>query len=193
MRKLIIAAGLFVLLPVALMAQETSQETPQAEVYTGFSYLRLEKTNQIGWNASVDGNLNRNLGIVSDVSGYYRSDSNTFTGITRQINGSIHSFMVGPRVSDPRGRFNPFAQALFGWSRVHTNVDASAGSTALLSTSASTNAFGVALGGGLDYNLNPMTSVRVLQIDYMMLHANSDKLQGVRVGGGVVFLMGRKK
>jgi opacity protein-like surface antigen len=198
MRKLVAAAGLLMLVPFALMAQDV----PKAELYTGFSYLRLEKTNQMGWDSAIAGTINKNLAIVTDASGYYGSDSNTVNGITRKFDRSFHSVLVGPRVSDPRGRFTPFAQALFGWTREHVNQTFTSGTTPILSSNTSANAFGVSLGGGLDYNLNPSASLRILQVDYMMFNANnnksifnanSNKLQGVRLGGGVVFLLGKKK
>jgi hypothetical protein len=193
MRKIVAAAGLLFLVPFALLAQETAQSVSKAEVYTGFSYMRLNKTNQMGWDTAIGGTINKNLAIVTDASGYYGSDSHTVNGITTKSDRSFHSILVGPRVSEAKGRFNPFAQALFGWTREHEKFNISSGSTSILSPNASTNAFGVSLGGGLDYKLNPSAALRILQIDYMMFHANSDKLQGVRLGGGVVFLLGKKK
>jgi opacity protein-like surface antigen len=193
MRKIFGAAGLLFLVPLALMAQETAQNVSKAEVYTGFSYLRLERTNQMGWDTSIAGTINKNLAIVTDASGYYGSDTSTVNGITTKFDRSFHSILVGPRVSDPRGRFNPFAQALFGWTRDHEKFDISSGSTSILTPNRSTNAFGVSLGGGLDYKLNSSAALRVVQVDYMMFHAKSDKLQGVRLGGGLVFLLGKKK
>ena len=189
MRKLVAAAGLLMLVPFALMAQDV----PKAELYTGFSYLRLEKTNQLGWDGAIAGTINKNLAIVADASGYYGSDSKTVNGITTKFDRSFHSILVGPRVSDPRGRFNPFAQALFGWTREHEKFNISSGSTSILNPNVSTNAFGMSLGGGLDYKLNSSAALRIVQVDYMLFHANSDKLQGVRLGGGVVFLLGKKK
>jgi opacity protein-like surface antigen len=193
MRKLMAAAGLLFLVPFAMLAQETAVSVPKAEFYTGFSYLRLDKTNQSGWDSSIAATLNKNLAIVADASGYYGSDAHTVNGITVNSDRSFHSILVGPRVSDPRGRFNPFAQALFGWTREHEKINISSGSTSILNPNASTNAFGVSLGGGLDYKLNASAALRILQIDYMMFHANSNKLQGVRLGGGLVFLLGNKK
>lgn len=193
MRKLIAAAGLLFLAPFALLAQETAVNLPKAEMYTGFSYMRLEKTNQSGWDTAIGGTINKNLAIVTDASGYYGSDTNTVNGITRKFDRSFHSILIGPRVSDPRGRFNPFAQALFGWSRVHTKENFSSGNASILTPDQTTNAFGASLGGGLDFRLNPSAALRIVQVDYMMFHANSDKLQGVRLGGGLVFLLGRKK
>ena len=193
MRKLIAAVGLLFLVPFALLAQETAVSVPKAEFYTGFSYLRLEKTNQSGWDTAIAGSINKNLAIVTDASGYYGSDTKTVNGITTKFDRSFHSILVGPRVSDPRGRFNPFAQALFGWTREHEKFNISSGATTILNPNTNSNDFGVSLGGGLDFKLNPSAAVRILQVDYMMFHANNDKLQGVRLGGGVVFLLGKKK
>ena len=189
MRKLVAAAGLLMLIPFALMAQDV----PKAELYTGFSYLRLDKTNQMGWDAAIAGTINKNLAIVTDASGYYGSDTTTVNGITTKFDRSFHSVLIGPRVSEASGRFNPFAQALFGWTREYEKFNISSGTTPILTPNVSTNAFGVSLGGGLDYKLNTSAALRIVQVDYMLFHANSDKLQGVRLGGGVVFLLGKKK
>src|SRR5690242_8802693 len=98
MRKLVAGAALLCLVPLALLAQESV--TPKAEMFTGVSYLRLEKSNQPGWDASLNGVINKNLGIVTDISGYYNSNNATRNGV--QVNGSssIHSILVGPKVTD---------------------------------------------------------------------------------------------
>lgn len=191
MRKLVAGAALLCLLPVIVSAQETV--TPKAELFTGFSYLRLEKTNQLGWDASINGVINRNLGIVTDASGYYNSETRTVNGIQMKGDRSIHSILVGPRVTDPRGRFAPFAQALFGWSRVHQNASAGTNQGVFLNTTDSVNAFGMRLGGGMDFEMNQSAAVRILQVDYMLFRARGNKSQGVSLGGGVVFRLGQKK
>ncbi|MBI2816349.1 MAG: hypothetical protein HYX72_05390 [Acidobacteria bacterium] len=192
MRKFVAGAALFCLLPIAASAQELI--TPKAELFTGFSFLRLEKTNQLGWNTAVNAVINRNLGFVTDASGYYNSESRTVNGIETKGDRSIHSILVGPRVTDPRGRFSPFAQALFGWSRVHENATAgTAAGGVFLDASDSTNAFGMKLGGGMDFALNDFAAVRIVQVDYMLMRANGNKSQGVSVGGGVVFRLGQKR
>ena len=188
MRKLVSAAALLFLLPLALMAQQTSR----AEFFTGFSYLRLEKTNLNGWNASLDGKVNKNLGIVADVSGHYNSQLQTVSGIQSKSSLHIHSILVGPRVSESAGRWTPYAQALFGWARLNTSLS-STGPGTPFSTSGSTNAFAVDLGGGIDFKMYDALALRVIQIDYVLLHANSQKQQGVRIGAGLVFLLGTKQ
>jgi opacity protein-like surface antigen len=191
MRKLVAGAALLLLLPITLFAQEYGPA--KAELFTGVSYLRLEKTNQLGWDASVNGVLNRNLGIVADASGYYNSENHTINGIETKADRSIHSILVGPRVVDPRGRFSPFAQALFGWSRVSASGSAGTSSGVFLSTSDAVNAFGMRLGGGMDFLFNQQMALRIVQVDYMMLRSHGDKSQGVALGAGVVFRLGEKR
>jgi opacity protein-like surface antigen len=186
MRKLIAMAGILALVPLTLMAQEYS--TSKADVFTGFSYLRLEKTNQVGWNASIGGNINKNLAFVGDASGYYNSQSQTISGLTSESTSSIHSILVGPRVSESAGRWTPFAQALFGWARLHSSLS----SGTAFSSSGSENAFGMALGGGMDYRMTNVASLRIIQVDYFLLRSHAQKPQGARVGGGLVFHLGRK-
>src|SRR5262249_36190202 len=106
---------------------------------------------------------------------------------------NIHALMVGPRVSDPRGRWNPFAQALFGWGRVHQDVRASTATTTFPATVTSNNAFAAALGGGIDYKLAESANVRIVQVEYMMLHYNGLTQQGAQIGAGLDFRLGRKK
>ncbi len=189
MRRLVSVAGFLFLLPFALLAQET---VPKAELYTGYSFLRMEKTNQQGWNASLDANFNKNLGMVIDASGHYNSQTTSLGSITNDVTGHIHSIMAGPRVSDPRGKWNPFAEALFGWARLNSKTSTSSGGSVFLSTTDSSNAFAMALGGGLDYQLLSYASLRFIQIDYQLFRSNGVKHEGMRVGAGLVFRFGRK-
>ena len=190
MRKLMAAAGMLVLLPMAVLAQENS--VPQAELFAGFSYLRMEKTDQMGWNGAFAVNINKNLGIVTDLSGYYNSKSQKGGGISANSDRKIHSVLFGPRVSDPRGKWNPFAQALFGWARINTRLSSSGGSGTAFSSSAADNAFAAAAGGGLDYNFSDRSGLRLIQVEYFMFQSNNQKPQGVRLSGGVKFNLGRK-
>ena len=70
MRKLMWILALMLFLALPAMAQ-----TPQVEVFGGFSYLRADvggaDLNQKGWNFSVNENLNNWLGGVADFSGHY--------------------------------------------------------------------------------------------------------------------------
>ena len=189
MRKLVSAAGLLLLLPFALMAQET----PQAELFTGFSYLRMQKTNNVGWDAAIQGNINKHLGIVGDASGYYNSQTQTVSGVQSSISGSIHSILGGLQVADPAGRWTPYAQALFGWARVHSDVALNNTRGVILANTNSANAFAAKLGGGIDFNLNSSVDIRMIQADYMLIRSNGQKQQGGSISAGLVFRLGKKK
>lgn len=188
MRKLAAAAGVLFLLPLTLTAQ-----TPKAELFTGVSYLRLEKQNRLGWDASINAILNKNLGFVADASGYYNSESRTSSGITTKTSGSIHSILVGPRVAEPAGKFTPYAQALFGWSRLHDDSSSSTSNGVFLSSVDSRSAFAMALGAGMDFAVNHSLSIRIVQVDYMLIRSRNQKPQGVRLGAGLVFRLGQRK
>jgi opacity protein-like surface antigen len=89
-----------------------------------------------------------------------------------------HHFLFGPVISARSEKATIFAHALFGDARA--TVD-----TGTLSTS--DNAFAMALGGGLDYNLNKNFAVRVGQFDYLPTRFGSDTQNNFRYATGIVF------
>jgi len=189
MRRFIAIAGMLLVLPLAVMAQE---EVPKVEVFGGYSYLRLQKMNENGWNGSLDANFNKNLGFVVDVAGHYGSQATPINNITNNVKTHIYSVMVGPRISDPRGKWNPFAEALFGWARLQNNFSSSTGGNTFLSSSNDSNGFAVALGGGLDYQWSRLLSIRILQIDYQFLRSQGVRQNGTRLAAGFILRWGRK-
>lgn len=149
-----------------LAAPVMAQDAPKAEVFGGYSYLRLNSDtpatvslsgiNLNGWNASVTGNFNKWLGVTGDFSGHYGSPS--IFGV--EVKTKTHLFLFGPRVSYRKSdRVTPFAQALFGGARLN-------GSTSLLSDSQT--AFAMALGGGVDVKASKSVAIRLVQADYVL-------------------------
>src|SRR5213596_2891209 len=74
MQKFAIGVVFLCLLPLAAMAQDT----PKAEVFGGYSYLRVNELSGLGiglnlngWNGSVTGNVNDWFGVKADFSGQY--------------------------------------------------------------------------------------------------------------------------
>ena len=188
MRKLVLLTGLMVLMPLAMMAQD---EIPQAEIYTGYSYLRLNKVDFNGWNVSIAGNINRHLAFVGDVSGLYNSETRDVTGIQTDSKSSVYSILAGPRISDTKGRWTPFVHLLGGWSRLNTE-STSVTPTSTFSTDLSQNGFGLAAGAGIDFNLNSGVTIRIVQADYLLLRSSGQKNEGARVSVGLVFRIGQK-
>ena len=189
MRRFMVIAGMLMALPLAVMAQET---VPKAELFAGYSYLRLEKVDQNGWNGSLDANLNKNLGFVVDVAGHYGSQSASVGTITNKTNTHLYTVMVGPRVSDPRGKWNTFAQALFGWARLQNNLSSSAAGNTFLSSSNSGNGFAFTAGGGVDYQWSPTLSIRLAQVEYQFIRSQGVKYNGTRVAAGILLRWGRR-
>jgi len=191
MRKVVIGAGLLFLLPLALMAQEYGP--PKAEVFTGVSYLRVNNTNLPGWDAAVNAVINKNLGVVVDASGVYGSNSISSGGISTSVDHHVYSFLVGPRVTDARGRWIPFAQALLGYTRYDATTSASTAGGTFLSAATDNNAFGMSVGGGMDFELNHSIAIRLVDVDYMLIRNNGLKLNGARISAGVVIRLGQKQ
>jgi opacity protein-like surface antigen len=179
----------FLMLAIALvflggsaLAQDTA---PKAELFGGFSYLRTAgNTNISGWNAQAAFNMNRWFGVAADFSGHYQTTSDDGS----RPSASLHNFMFGPQLSDRAGRITGFAHALFGGA--HAGEGFQLGKGYLGSTS---TGFAMALGGGVDANVNEMIAVRLFQADYLTIRAKNPVTQesegrsNFRLSIGVVF------
>ena len=187
MRKFLLVAALLALMP----AVGKSQATPKAEVFGGYAYSRIEGSNFNGWNVNIAGNLNPSLGIVAEASGGYSSESfSTGFGQT-DTKTSVHSFLVGPRVSDRHTKiFTPFAHLLMGYSRINNDVTVTSGTVS--NSSGGVNAFGLVAGGGLDIGGDSALTYRLIQIDYQLFRGQNDKPQGVRISTGLVLRLGER-
>ena len=123
-----------------------------------------------GWNASLEAKVFHFVGAVADVSGFYGSYGVTLgceailgcVPIGGKVNSSLYSVLFGPQVSVSVWRFTPFAHALFGVAHISHNP----GLTALSGFSNSDTSFADAFGGGLDFRIVSLVSVR-LQADLL--------------------------
>src|SRR5579859_3164057 len=164
------------------------------DIFAGYSFLRSQVGGQVfaftndepqqklqpidGFNASVTENLNKWAGITEDLSGYY-SDA----GIKN------HTLLVGPQVSFRQAHgITPFIHGLFGANyqtpaRQSPIIDqlvlappptgSGNASTGFVSETQTIpglrgghTAFAMAFGGGVDYNVTPRFSIRMIQADY---------------------------
>lgn len=163
-------------LPIFLLAlgvTAMAQDYPKAEVFGGYSYTHLSEAgdalNFNGGSASLSVNPNQTLGLVADVgvshTSSFGADANLFT------------YLFGPKLAmRSNDKFTPYVHALFGGAR-------------LSGGGSSSNAFAMALGGGLDAKVNNNVAIRLGQVEYMMTRfSGGDGHQnGVRVSAGVVF------
>lgn len=211
MRKTIILAVVVILCASVAFTQETSK----AEVFGGYQYTSLDlkgladRQSANGWNTDVAFHLNKNFSIVGDISGAYKTETIS-TGavvlagtqsatpnpmvIPSSVEGKVHvyNYLFGPRVSFSTSKITPFVEALFGMN--HTNLSVSVSG---VSGSISSNNFGMALGGGLDYNVSKHLSIRLGKFDYMLNRVKfdssaagvniSENLNNFRYATGVVF------
>jgi hypothetical protein len=140
--------------------------TPAAELSIGYTVLfGGDEAVPMGWYADVAGNPTSNIGLVGQVTGSYKSV--TESGIDALL--SIYSFMGGARVN---GRFQsatPFFHVLFGGIRA----------------SGSTN-----LDGRLPYNVGVSQTQSVVQIGGGVNVLGSQAATGVRLGGDYLQVLG---
>ena len=166
-----------------LPLQVLAQDAPRAEVFGGFQYFRantgtdvtnLDHFNLNGWNASLSGYVNRYFGVTADFGGVYGSPE--FAGIP--IHTKLHTFMFGPvlRLPNPT-HFTPFVHALGGG--VHTSLDSQG-------VSAGDTSAAWAVGGGVDFNLARVLSIRLAQVDYLQTRTGGDSQNNFRYSAGVV-------
>jgi hypothetical protein len=118
-----------------------------------------------GWNASLEVKVFHFVGGVADVSGYSGSYGASLgceaillcVPISGNINSRLYSFLFGPQVSVSVWRFTPFAHALFGVAHINHKPDLSA----LSAFSNSDTSFADAFGGGLDFRIVSVVSMRL--------------------------------
>jgi hypothetical protein len=182
MKKLVIIAVFVMGCSVAAIAQDL----PAIELFTGYSYMRFVpagSSNDLhGWNIALDFNKSKNYAIVADFTGNYGRFNDTINKINgRQI--KAHSFLFGPKIMVPQGRYTPFIQALFGV--YHLNR----GGRLMRSTE---NDFGCAASFGIDIEANKAISVRPFQAEYVRIRSKAIMQTDIRVSTGVVFKIGTK-
>ena len=165
MKKLLVVAAVFGLFCIPVFAQDV----PKAEIFGGYSLVSsndLDQTGQ-GFAAALEGNITGMFGIVGEF-GYYDFDG-----------GKAYTFMGGPRIGYRAGKVRPFGHALFGG----TNLSADA-------VDSSETYFSMALGGGLDFAVNQVLSIRPAQVDLLSIRFSegdvSDWSNNLRYSAGVV-------
>ncbi len=196
MKKAIILA----LLTLGFSAAAVAQDTPKAEVFGGYSYLRTSESgidlNSNGASGSVAFNPTGTLGFVADF-GYYHASPNIadLAGViipfSTDVSVNTFSYLFGPKVAiRSHEKLTPFAQALFGGAHQSTKV-----TIAGISASASDDAFALALGGGLDVKATRNIAIRLVQAEYVLTKFNdggNNRQNSVRVSAGVVFRFGER-
>jgi hypothetical protein len=187
MRLYFLVSGL--LLSGALaFAQEVT--TPVAEVGVNYSFIRHNSAQgqreftENGGSAYFEYNLNKVVGLVGDLGGYYNG-TNSYKSF---------SYLFGPRFNMRRSRFTPYVQFLFGGTDARIQGTDATGA----SFSSTQNGFTTAAGGGLDFELTPRISIKPIQLEYVMSQTpqfltNTNSIQNnLRYSAGIVLRLGSK-
>ena len=178
MRK-IAATAFLVFISSALAA---AQVPTSGNVFFGYSYYNAnvggQRTSLNGWNGSIEGKFLPFIGVVADFSGYYGSQNFTtctvpiLDCVTINNNFTEHNYLFGPRASVSVGKIRPFAELLIGAGHIHANGGGS------------DTAFATAVGGGVDYKLVRLLSLRV-EGDYIHTNLFNTPQNNLRISTGL--------
>lgn len=154
-----IALLLFVSL---LLGFSASAQDSKADMYVGYQYTRQHygpgaTFNMNGGVGQIAVYPTSWLGIVGEVSGNAVGNIHGFTG----SGGTLYSYMGGARLAFRHGPLQPYVQGLFGAGQLDSTLQARLGS-------ASSTAYAMALGGGLDLKASRHFAVRLIQGDYFL-------------------------
>jgi hypothetical protein len=147
-------------LAVSAVSAAAQKNFPSAEVFGGYQFTHLEPSlDANGWNAAITGNVNRWFGVTADFSGAYKNG------------GHIYTYMFGPSFTSRVERLSAFGHVLAGGA-----------------ASGESNAFSIAMGGGIDVSAGRHLAVRLIQADWLVFRSGgvTDK-RNARVSTGVVF------
>jgi opacity protein-like surface antigen len=176
MEKLILLV--FLIGATALSAH--AQETPKAEVFGGYAYAG---SGSHGFDSSFVANINSWFGLGGSVSGQYSKLDED--GVSERI--TTNSFLAGPKFSiRTHKRFTPFAQAMVGLSRIHTETNEFGPLVAFKDRS-----FAMTIGGGLDVTVNRLIAIRAIQVDYLRTHFFNETQNKGRIAFGIVLRFGK--
>jgi len=181
MRKSLWALALLTIFAFALPAK-AQNETPKAELYAGYGYLRVndlgDAYNFNGGSGQFAYNASDWLGIVGDLGGYYTSSG---------FRAGLFSYLFGPRINfrgrglRGHGKVTPFAQVLFGGAHSIDNSPL--------------NAFAMTAGGGIEYKISEHFAIRPVQAEYLLtkfMNGVNNRQNSFRYSAGIVLRFGTR-
>ena len=175
MKNILCLLALGTLLGLSLYAAD---ESPQADLFLGYSFVRYNSAQTIpsftsnGGIGTLAWNFNDYIGIEAEFGGYHNGNVNNY-----QFDSTTFSYLFGPRLSWGRSKtVDPYFHTLFGGQYATTSIAADSilvvNPQAIQPSNgrykASTNSFAMAVGGGLDIKLGKSVILRPLQVDYYL-------------------------
>lgn len=186
MRKIFAMILVFTFCSVFSSAQQKkSAQSDKWDVFAGYSFSRASLVNESPFPLHLNGGMasasyypTKHLGATAEFAGYTDDvDSVTFN-TQGYLFGPSTRFGLGNRFS----RVSFFAHQLFGVTHISmksdTGEDCKEGST-----SCTTNAFTMVSGGGVDYKLNKLISIRPAQVEYFSQRISIGALEGGNAEG----------
>src|SRR4051812_28450749 len=150
MGKKIAAAAL---VATVLSGAPVLAQTLRGEAAGGYAYLHVTDLSiPAGWFASAGASMNNWFGIVGDVSGHYRSETEGVFGVKLRR----HTFVAGPKFMYRANRLTSYFTLLAGGARVSTTVTALPARNPFTATR-----FDAQTGAGLDVEASRNLGVRV--------------------------------
>jgi Outer membrane protein beta-barrel domain len=173
--------GAILLFGIPAFAQNNSSKL---DIALDFSFARWnaagnysDTVNLYGGGGSITSFFADFFGIKGEFTGYgsqtqivnIRNGGGAFVPV--RLNGNFFTYLFGPVVQKRSGVFKPFGEVLLG--AAHTNLYANVTTNQALGTVPSSDAFAMAVGGGLDLRLNKHISLRLGEADYLLTHFNA--------------------
>jgi Outer membrane protein beta-barrel domain len=174
---LILTAALAGAAPRRAASGAPASQDPQADLFGGYSYTQAGEASLHGGGLSGSFPFRDSLSFVADLSGHYGSFAGADLG---QL-----GFMAGARWTWRTGRLSPFAEGLLGGVRTSASID-----VAETSVSDADTDWGLALGGGADYQLGDRWAARGL-VHLRLLRGEGAVDADPRIAVGVVYRFGR--
>jgi Outer membrane protein beta-barrel domain len=160
------SVGLFALSALPARAADTAV-VGTSEIAGGYSYVYESnpvsgvsgRGNPAGWFFSAGANISDAFAVVGDISGNYRSDSQTTAGATLTVSANIYTFLAGPHVTARSGQLNFYGQFLVGAAREAGSFTGTLGGVSVGSSGSDTE-FCLAPGAGVEINLGEHSALR---------------------------------
>ena len=209
MKKSVGVVGLVLLLAIGAIAQS---EYPKVELAGGYSYVNLNP--QIASSQNFNGgggafvyNFSSIFGLKADFMGYAAGTGWTRWlqshgyGATASASGNAFTYLFGPQLKKHSGKFQPFAEGLFG--AFHSNGYGTLlfcienGSCGARNGNGNNNGFAMEFGGGLDIPVSTHVQIRPVEVDYLYARFNANHIANYSAGlnnfkyfGGINFTFG---
>lgn len=174
-----------------ILAGATFAQEEKVELTGDYSYYRFNPGLPSLWNSQ---NLNGGggqatyflapwVGIAADLQGYGSSTNclkpNNPLGVTGCASATAFTYLFGPQFKYRSGKWEPFAEVLFGGAHSNFYGSACRHITGLCgSISPTNNAFAMAVGGGVDLAVSEKIAIRIVDADFELTRFGNNFTNG---------------